>query len=68
MVEKGDDRRRNDPTPEEIEEECRQIRKGWKSGERILRRSRWRKQPWRLPEIQRDEGDVDITPDDQDPE
>jgi hypothetical protein len=43
MLEKGDGRHRDDPTPEEIEEECRQIRKGWKSGDRILRRSRWLK-------------------------
>jgi hypothetical protein len=65
MVEKGDGRRRDDPTPEEIEEECRQIRKGWRSGERVLRRARSAKQPWRLPEIHRDEGDENKTADDE---
>jgi hypothetical protein len=64
MVEKGNGRRRDDPTPEEIEEECRQIRKGWKSGERILRRSRWLKKRWRLPEIHGDESDEDASTED----
>jgi hypothetical protein len=66
MVEKGDGRRRDDPTPEEIEEECRQIRKSWKSGERTLRRSRWLNRSWRLPEIHGDENDEDTSPEDND--
>jgi hypothetical protein len=66
MVEKGDGRRRDAPTPEEIEAGCRRIRKGWKSGERILRRSRWLKKPWRLPEIHGDENHEDTTTEDQD--
>jgi hypothetical protein len=59
MAKKGDGRRRDDPTPEEIQGECERIRKGWSSGDRILRRARWRRQPWRLPEIPMGEGDVD---------
>jgi hypothetical protein len=66
MVEKGDGRRRDDPAPEQIEEECRQIRKGWKSGERILRRSRRLKKPWRLPEIHGDENDEDTSAEEED--
>ena len=66
MVEKGNGRRRGDPTPEEIQDECRKIRKGWSSGERILRRARCKKHRWRLPKIHLDEVDEDKPADDQD--
>jgi hypothetical protein len=68
MVEKGDGRRRDDPTPEEIQEECKRIRKRWASGERIMRRSRWKKQPWRLPEVHHAEGDEETPPHNDDSE
>lgn len=64
MVEKGDGRRRDAPTPEEIHEECKRIRKSWRSGERVVRRARSRKQRWRLPEINLDQGDEEALTDD----
>jgi hypothetical protein len=57
MIDNEDGRRRDDPTPEEIEEACKRIRKGWNTGERILRRSRGTGPPWPLPEVDPDEAD-----------
>jgi hypothetical protein len=57
MAKTGDDRRRDDPTPEEIEKECERIRKGWGPWHRNAQQPAGTK-PWRLPEIHPAEDDA----------